>query len=212
MRAIPVAHMLGSTLVMALTLTLLQGLIAIHAAYGFAVWDFRGKGLLFLAFVGAWLVPFQVTMIPNYLLISRMGMLNTVAGVVVPNLCSTFGVILLRQHMLAFPADLLDAARMDGRGSLGTLWTVVVPNLRPALGAVGVMLFVSAWNEYLWPSLVLTKSDALIQIGIRSFIGEEGNDWGAVMAASGLACIPVLLVYLVARRQVTDGFVRSGIK
>ena len=89
---------------------------------------------------------------------------------------------------------------------------MVVPNLRPALSALGIMLFISAWNEYLWPSLVLQKSDALVQVGIRSFLGAEGNNWGAVMAASAVACVPILLVYAVLQRYVVDAFVRSGLK
>jgi ABC-type glycerol-3-phosphate transport system permease component len=210
--AIPMGRMLANTFAMSLVLAAAQLLVAILAAYGFARWSFPGRKLLFLAFVGSWLVPFQVTMIPNYLLVSQLGLLDTVAGVVVPNLCSAFAVMLMRQHMQAFPSDLLDASQMDGRSSWGTLWRVVVPNMRPALAALAIMLFISAWNEYLWPSLVLRSSDQLVQVGIRSFLGAEGNNWGAVMAASGLACVPILLIYLFLQRYVVDAFVRSGLR
>jgi sn-glycerol 3-phosphate transport system permease protein len=209
---IPMASMLANTFVMAAAIALSQLLVAIFAAYAFARWSFVGKQLLFMLFVGSWLVPFQVTMIPNYLLISQMGLLDTVAGVVVPNLCAAFGVLLLRQHMEAFPRELLDASMMDGQSSWATLWKVVVPNLKPALAALGIMLFISAWNEYLWPALVLRQSDALVQIGIRSFLGAEGDNWGAVMAASGLACLPIFLIYMFLQRYVVDAFVRSGLK
>jgi sn-glycerol 3-phosphate transport system permease protein len=210
--AIPIGNMLVNTFGMSLILAVAQLLVAILAAYGFSMWDFAGKRLLFLLFIGSWLVPFQVTMIPNYLLVSQLGLLGTIGGVVVPNLCSAFAVLLMRQHMQAFPRDLIDASHMDGRSSWGTLWTVVVPNLRPALAALGIMLFISAWNEYLWPALVLQNNDALIQIGIRSFLGAEGNNWGAVMAASGLACVPIFLIYIALQRYVVDAFVRSGLK
>lgn len=209
---IPMASMLANTFVMASAMAVSQLLVAILAAYAFARWNFVGKQLLFLLFVGSWLVPFQVTMIPNYLLISQMGLLDTVAGVVIPNLCSAFGVLLLRQHMEAFPTELLDASAMDGQSSWATLWKVVVPNMKPALAALGIMLFISAWNEYLWPALILRQSDALVQIGIRSFLGAEGDNWGAVMAASGLACLPIFLIYLFLQRYVVDAFVRSGLK
>lgn len=209
---IPMASMLTNTFAMAAVMAVSQLLVAVLAAYAFARWNFFGKQLLFLLFVGSWLVPFQVTMIPNYLLISQMGLLNTVAGVVIPNLCGAFGVLLLRQHMEAFPHELLDASVMDGQSSWATLWKVVLPNMKPALAALGIMLFISAWNEYLWPSLVLRQSDALVQIGIRSFMGAEGNNWGAVMAASGLACLPIFLIYLFLQRYVVDAFVRSGLK
>ncbi|MGO4103350.1 carbohydrate ABC transporter permease [Leifsonia sp. YAF41] len=210
--AIPIMGMLGNTFAMAAILAVAQLFVALLASYGFAMWDFPGKKLLFLLFVGSWLVPFQVTMIPNYVLVSQMGLLNTIAGVVVPNLCSAFAVMLMRQHMESFPRELLDASQIDGRSSWGTLWLVVVPNLKPALAALGIMLFISAWNEYLWPTLILQNSDALIQVGIRSFLGAEGNNWGAVMAASGLACLPIFLIYIFLQRYVVDAFVRSGLK
>lgn len=209
---IPILGMLGNTFAMALGLAFGQLMIAILASYGFSRWNFRGQKILFLLFVGSWLVPFQVTMIPNYVLISRMGLLNTVLGVVVPQLAAAFAVMMLKQHFDSFPRELYEASDMDGRGSWRTLWEVVIPNLRPALAALGIMLFISAWNEYLWPSLILRQSDALIQVGIRSFLGAEGNNWGAVMAASALACLPIFLIYIFLQRYVVDAFVRSGLK
>lgn len=211
-QTIPILGMLLNTFGMALGLAVGQLFIAILAAYGFARWSFRGQKILFLLFVGSWLVPFQVTMIPNYLLVSRMGLLNTVLGVMVPQLAAAFAVMLLKQHLESFPRELLDASDMDGHGPWRTLWEVVVPNLRPALAALGIMLFISAWNEYLWPSLIMQQGDALIQVGIRSFLGAEGNNWGAVMAASALACLPIFLIYIFLQRYVVDAFVRSGLK
>lgn len=212
LEAIPIAGMLANTFAMSFVLAAAQLFVAVLASYGFARWDFLGKKALYLLFVGSWLVPFQVTMIPNYLLVSQMGLLNTIAGVVLPQLCSAFAVMMLRQHLESFPKDLLDASQMDGRSSWRTLWQVVVPNLRPALAALGIMLFISAWNEYLWPSLIMQKSDALIQVGIRGFLGAEGNNWGAIMAASALACLPIFLIYIFLQRYVVDAFVRSGLK
>lgn len=210
--SIPIGSMLLNTGMMSLVLAIAQLFIALLAAYGFAVWDFPGRKLLMLLFIGSWLVPFQVTMIPNYVLVSRLGLLGTIGGVVIPQLAGAFAVLLMVQHMRAFPRELLDAAHLDGRSSWRTLWTVVVPNLKPALAAVGIMAFISAWNEYLWPSLIMRQSDALIQVGLRSFLTAEGNDWGATMAIAALACLPVLLVYLVLQRYVVDAFVRSGLK
>jgi ABC-type glycerol-3-phosphate transport system permease component len=168
--------------------------------------------VLFLAFVGTWLVPFQVTMLPNYVLLFQLGLLNTLAGVVIPNLCSALGVLMLRQHLDGFPKELLEASKMDGRSSWTTLWTVVVPNLRPALAALAILLFVNAWNEYFWPAMVLQRSNAVVQLGLRSFMGTEGNDWGPLMAVAGLACLPVFALYLVLQRHIVNAFVRSGLK
>ncbi|MGF0118723.1 carbohydrate ABC transporter permease [Promicromonospora sp. Marseille-Q5078] len=209
---IPMGSMLANTFAMALVLAVVQLLVATLAAYAFAAWEFAGQKLLMFLFIGSWLVPFQVTMIPNYLLVSQMGLLGTIGGVVIPQLSGAFAVLLMVQHMRAFPRELLDAAQMDGRSSWSILWTVVVPNMKPALAALGIMGFISAWNEYLWPSLIMQQNDALVQVGVRSFLTAEGNNWGATMAAAGLACIPVLLVYVFLQRYVVDAFVRSGLK
>ena len=209
---IPMLEMLGNTITMALTMSLAQLLIAILASYGFAVFNFPGKKAMYLLFVASWLVPFQVTMIPNYVLVSQLGLLNTVAGIVVPNLCSAFAVLMLRQHMRAIPRELIDASAMDGRGTWMTLWLVVVPNLVPALASLAVILVISSWNEYTWPLLIMQQETSVVQVGIRSFMGAEGNNWGAMMAASGLACLPVFLLYLFLQRQIVAGFVRSGLK
>jgi sn-glycerol 3-phosphate transport system permease protein len=210
--AIPIGNMLLNTFGMSLVLAAAQLLIAVLAAYGFAVWDFAGKKVLMFLFIGSWLVPFQVTMIPNYVLVSQLGLLGTIGGVVVPQLAGAFAVLLMVQHMRAFPRELLEASQLDGRSSWATLWSVVVPNMKPALAALGIMAFISAWNEYLWPSLIMRQGDALIQVGVRSFLTAEGDNWGATMAAAGLACIPVLLIYIFLQRYVVDAFVRSGLK
>jgi multiple sugar transport system permease protein len=204
--------LLGNTLVIAAGTTVGQLLVCLLAAYAFAAWDFRGKRVLFVLFVATWLVPPQVTMISNYLVLNQLGLLDTLAGVVVPTLCSALAVLLLRQHLQAFPRELLDAARIDGRGSWSTLWTVVVPNLRPVLASLAILLFITAWNEYFWPALVLQRANSVIQLGIRGFLTAEGDDWGAIMAGSGLACLPIFALYAVLQRQVVNAFVRSGLR
>ncbi|MBC6446884.1 carbohydrate ABC transporter permease [Actinokineospora xionganensis] len=210
-RTIDLTGMLVNSAVVAVCTAAGQLLVGLFAAYAFTVWRFPGQRLLYLLFVGSWLVPFQVTMLPNYVLLSRLGLLNTIAGVIVPTLCSALGVLLLRQHLAGFPRELLEAAAMDGRSSWATLWTVVVPALRPVLAALGILLVINAWNEYFWPALVL-RDNAMVQLGIRSFMGTEGNDWGPLMATAGLACLPVFALYLVLQRHIVNAFVRSGLK
>lgn len=207
-----VLGMLFNTGIVAVLSALGQLLVALFAAYAFTAWRFPLQRLLYLMFVGTWLVPFQATMLPNYVLLSRLGLLETLAGVIVPTLCSALGVLLLREHLANVPKELLDAARMDGRSSWSTLWTVVVPTLRPALAALGILLAISAWNEYFWPAMVLQRSNAVVQLGLRSFMGTEGNDWGPLMATAGLACLPVFALYLVLQRHIVNAFVRSGLK
>lgn len=205
-------RLLVNTFLMAAGSAIGQLLIALLASYAFAMYTFPLRRLMYLAFVGTWLVPFQVSMLPNYLLLNRLGLLDTLVGTMLPTLCSALAILLLRQHMAAFPKELVAAARVDGRSSWSILWTVVVPNLRPALAALGILLFINAWNEYFWPAIVLRRSNAVVQLGLRSFMGAEGDQWGPLMAVAGAACLPVLLLYLVLQRQIVDGFVRSGLK
>lgn len=211
-RQVDITGLIANTFAMAALSALGQLLIALLAAYAFAIYTFRFQRLLYLAFVGTWLVPFQVTMLPNYILLTRLGLLDTIIGAILPTLCSALAVLLLRQHMAAFPKELIAAARIDGRGSWSILWTVVVPNLRPALAALMILLFINAWNEYFWPAVVLRRSNAVLQLGLRSFMGTEGDQWGPMMAVAGLACLPVLLLYLLLQRHIVNAFVRSGLK
>lgn len=209
---LPIGMLVLNSALMAGGVALGQLLVSLLAAYAFGRWSFRGDQLLFTAFIATWLVPFQVTMIPNYVLLSRLGWLDSLTGVIVPQLSAAFAVILMRQHMKSFPRELLDAARMDGRGSWSTLWTVVVPNLRAPLAALSILLFVAAWNEYFWPLLVLRSPDTVVQIALKGFLTEFGNDYGALMAAAGLLCLPIFILYLLLQRHVIDAFVRSGLR
>jgi sn-glycerol 3-phosphate transport system permease protein len=209
----PMGRLLANTFVMAAANTAGQLLTSILAAYAFARWRFPGDRVLFLVFIGTWLIPFQVTMIPNYVLVARLGWLNTLAGLVVPQLAAAFAVVLLRGYMKGFPVAVLDAARVDGASSWRTLWQIVVPNLRGPLAALGILLFISHWNEYFWPLLVTNKvENTVVQVGLQFFLTQEGNQWGPLMAASSLASLPIFALYIALQRQVIDAFVRSGLK
>jgi ABC-type glycerol-3-phosphate transport system permease component len=211
--SIPIGNMLLNTFLMAGLITIGQLLICILAGYALARWQFPGDRLLFFAFLGTWLIPFQVIMIPNYVLLSRLGWLNTLQGLVVPQLATAFGIILLRQQLKAFPRELFDAAAIDGAGSWRTLWSIVVPNLRAPLAALAILYFIGGWNEYFWPLLVTNKPEqTVVQVGLQMFLTQEGNQWGALMAAAAIASLPIFLLYLVLQRQIIDAFLRSGIK
>lgn len=212
-RNIPIANMLWNTMVMAVLVAAAHLVTSLLAGYAFARWEFPGSRVLFLLFLGTWLVPFQVVMIPNYVLLAQLGWLNTVWGLVAPQLATAFGVIMLRQYVKGFPRELLDAAQMDGSNSWHTLWAIVVPNLRAPLSALAILYFISAWNEYFWPILITNKPEnTVIQVGLQMFLTAEGDQWGALMAAATLASLPVLILYLFLQRQVIDAFIRSGIK
>lgn len=213
MEEIPFARMMANTISMATLQTVFQLLTGILAAYAFARWSFWGDKLIFVALALTWLVPFQVTMIPNYVLLSDLKWLNSLQGLVVPHIASAFAILLLYQSIKAFPQDLIDSALIDGATSWGILWRIIVPNLRAAIAALGILLFISSWNEYFWPLLVMRRMDnSVVQIGLQMFRSQEGDLWGPLMAAATMASLPILALYVVLQRQIIDSFVKSGLR
>ncbi|GAB3300957.1 ABC transporter permease subunit [Epidermidibacterium keratini] len=201
-----------NTAVVATGAAALQLLVATLAAYGLCALTPRWQTAATFAFYGAWLVPVQVVMLPNFLLLSRLGLLETLAGVIAPTIISGFAVVLLREHIGAIPRQLLSAARLDGLGPMATLIQVVLPNVRAGLSSVGIVLFIAAWNDYFWPALVLRRGEGVLQLGMRSFMTSEGTNWGPLMAVAVLACLPALVLYAALQRHIVDALVRSGLK
>ncbi|MGO4264010.1 carbohydrate ABC transporter permease, partial [Lysobacter sp. TAB13] len=144
----------ANTLVVSVVVTVIQLFTGLLAAYAFARWRFPGDRLVYALIALTWLVPFQVVMIPNYLLIARMGLLDSVAAQILPNFASALAILLLAQTMRSFPKEVLEAARMDGAGHWRVLWEVVMPSLRGTLASLAILIFISTWNEYFWPLLL----------------------------------------------------------
>lgn len=209
----PMFTILWNTVLMAAATTAAQIFTGLLAAWALVRWRFPGGRLAHSLIALSWLVPFQVVMIPNYVLATRLGLLDTIAGLVIPNAAAAFAVLVLYNAMRGFPREVVEAARMDGANSLRTLVEVVIPNLRAPIASVSILCFISAWNEYFWPLLLIRKIDSsVVQIGLQFFMSQEGNDWGLLMAAATLASLPILLIYLVLQRQVVDSFMKSGIR
>ena len=184
------------------------------AAYGFTQFQFRGRDGLFYVCLLAVFVPFTVTMMPNYLLLSQMGWLNTYAGAILPNLADGLGIFMVRQSIRGVPASLVEAARLDGISHFKILFRIIIPVIRPSLVALGILFFINSWNEYFWPLLVLNdKTMYTLPVALQAFTNlEGGTDWGAMMAAASLTSLPPLAAYLITQKQVVDTFVQSGIK
>lgn len=213
LKGVPILTMLGNTLLVALASTALQLLTALLAAYAFARWRNRWSRALFGLLTITWLIPAQVIMVPGYLLVTQFGMLDTLAALILPHAASAFAIIVLYQSLRAFPKALIEAAAMDGAGHMRILAGVIVPNIRPALASLAILLFISSWNDYFWPLLVTrSQESAVIQIGLQMFFTQEGNQWGPLMAASSVASLPILALYLVLQRQIIESFVSSGVK
>ncbi|WP_332719305.1 carbohydrate ABC transporter permease [Pelagibacterium mangrovi] len=213
LNAIPIAQMLGNTLLVSVVVTIIQLATGLLAAYAFSRWRFPFDKVIYALVALTWLVPFQVVMIPNYLIVARLGLLDSIVALILPNFASALAIMLLYQTMRSFPREVIEAARMDGARSWRILWDVLTPNLRGILASLAILIFISTWNEYFWP-LLLTRSaeNSVIQIGIQMFMTSEGTQWGPLMAASTMASLPILVIYIVLQRQVIQSFMKSGIR
>lgn len=210
---IPMIGMLVNTTIVAATTAALQVVTGLFAAYALVRWRMRLAGIVHGLIALSWLVPFQVTMIPNYVLASRLGLLDTLTGLIVPNAAHAFAILLLYHAMRSFPTEILEAARIDGAKSWKILWQIVTPNMGAPIASLSIIAFISAWNEYFWPLLLSRKPESsVVQIGLQMFMTQEGNLWGPLMAAASLASLPILVIYLVLQRHVIESFMKSGIR
>lgn len=203
-----------NSVIFAAGVTFGQILIAVPAAYALGRMSFRGANFLFGAFLLTLPVPFVVFYVPNYLLVSGLGLLDTFPGLILPQVASAYGIFLLRQHFKAFPQSVIDAARVDGASEWGIIWRVVLPANRAAVVALAVFVFITTWNEYVWPLLVARNPKMYIMtVGVAQFAsGEGGTQWGNIMAAAALATLPTLLAYLFIRKQILSVLLEGAVK
>lgn len=183
------------------------------AAYAFARLEFRGKKLLFTLFLATMMIPFEATLIPNYIIITKLRWYNTYFALIVPWTASVFSIFLLRQFFASVPEDLYDAAALDGCGHARTLWHVAFPLARAPLAAIVIFAFLGSWNSLLWP-LLITSKEALrpIQLGLSVFVTEAGTEPHLLMAASAFTILPIVVLYFFAQRQFIEGIASSGLK
>ena len=184
------------------------------AAYAFARMEFFGKNALFTAFLATLMIPGEVTLIPNFVIITKwLGWYDTYLAQFIVSVGSVFAIFLLRQFFLTIPKDLEDAARIDGCSPFRFLWDIVLPLSRPALVTVALFNFLGAWNAFLWPLLVTRSAEMRpIQLGLQVFSSEFGSRYAELMAASTLVILPTVVVYLLAQRYFIEGIARSGLK
>ena len=212
-RAAPWGRYFLNSFFTAFTQVALGLFLAALAAFALARIPFPGKEGVFVLILATMMVPGEVLLIPNYVLLARLGWLDTYYALIVPWLASVFGIFLLRQFYLSLPQDLFDAARIDGAGYLTQLFRIALPLSLPGLVSYGIFTFLGAYNALLWP-LIVTQSPEMrtVQLGLQAFVSEAGSDYGALMAASTFVILPVILGYFVAQRQFIQGIARSGLK
>ncbi len=207
-------NMLLVSIIYAGSVTLGQLLVAVLAAYAFGCRRFPGDSWIFALLLATIPIPFVVTYVPNYLLMAKSHLLNTYAGLILPQVASAYGIFLLRQHFRAFPRSILEAAGIDGASSWRILWRIVIPANLPVIFALGVYIFVNTWNQYIWPLIAMSDpSMHTLTVGVQDFAaGEGGSHWGALMAGATLATLPTLIVFLLARKQILNTLMEGAVK
>jgi multiple sugar transport system permease protein len=207
------ARYLFNSALLAVSVTVLSLVINSMAGYAFAKLRFRGRDRIFNLLLGALVVPAQVAMLPLFLLMKEMGLVNTYWGVIIPGLASVFGIFLIRQYALSIPDDLLDAARVDGAGELRIYWMVVLPVLKPILVTLAIFTFMGVWNDFMWPLIVLSDDRLYtLPVALANLSGERVQDTELMMAGSVLTILPVLLVFIVLQRYYVQGVMLGSVK
>jgi multiple sugar transport system permease protein len=183
------------------------------AGYAFAKLRFRGRENLFRVLSAALVLPTQVAMLPLFLLLKNMGLINTYWGVIIPGLSSIFGIFLVRQYALAIPGEMLDAARVDGASELRIFWSIVVPGIVPILATLSIWTFLATWNDFMWPLIVLSdESHYTLPVALANLAGEHVQDTELMMAGSVITIIPVMLVFLFLQRYYIQGVMAGSVK
>ena len=202
------------TLAVVVTIVVVQVTCSVLAAYAFARLRFPGRDALFWAYLGTLMVPAIVTTIPLYTLFAQAGLRDTFWGIIAPSLLgSPYAVFLLRQHFLAIPHDLVNAATLDGAGTLRTLWSIAVPISRPIIATLVVITAVSHWNNFLWPLIITSGSDwQVLTVATASLQTQYNGNWTLVMAAAVISLTPLLALFLVFQRQIVSSLAIRGIR
>lgn len=210
----PFGTYLKNSVVIIIAIVALQTLIMVPAAYAFAKFDFKGKGILFAVVLIAFMMPTQVTFIPIYYMMADLGWTNTLLPQIVPFMTNAFGIFLLRQYFMQVPDELIEAARLDNANEIQVLRRIMLPMSKPGISAIALLSFVGHWNDYFWP-LIMTNIDAIrpITIGVARLKDTEGNDlWNLIMAGNIFLVLPLLIMYLFASKHIINSFAYSGIK
>ncbi|NQV59686.1 MAG: carbohydrate ABC transporter permease [Alphaproteobacteria bacterium] len=210
----PLLRYMLNGLVVTASIFVLQAVIALPCAYALAKLRFWGREAVFALVLLCLLIPPHAVAIPVYLLLYRIGVLDSYAALVVPWMISVFGIFLMRQFFKTVPDDLIDAARMDGMSELGIVWRVMLPAAVPALVAFGIFSVVAHWNDYFWPLIVLSSQEYYTPpLGVAAFRNDEfGNAYGPLMAAATIIVTPLVLAFLLAQRRFIEGIAFTGVK
>lgn len=203
-----------NTLKITVAATLGQVITSSLAGYAFARMRFPGKNIIFILTLATMMIPFHVILIPSFIILRTMKLIDTHLGVILPYLASPFGIFLMRQFFLSFPSELEDAAKLDGCNPVAFYWYILLPNSKPILATLGVLAFQSTWNDFLWPLVVLsTESKRTLSVGLSYLVGQYvGAEWEIMAAASIMTILPIIILFFILQRYFVQSVKLSGIK
>ena len=210
----PIMQFVGNTFFIAFFVTLFKIITSLLAGFAFVYYRFKGREMLFNCMLMTFFIPVTVLIMPNYLFMSHLGLLNTPYGVILTELADGMGIFLMRQAMRSIPKALFESAVLEGAGPMCILRTIVFPLVRPSVIAVGIMFFINSWNEYFWPLLILKdKSQYTLSLALQMFISAEGgSEWGIAMAVAVLTSLPPLILYIFCQKFILNTFMQAGVK
>jgi multiple sugar transport system permease protein len=210
---LPFGRMMVNSFIVAISVTIGQIISGSMAAYVFARMEFRGRDVIFLAYLATLMIPSQVTIVPLFILMRYLGWINTYQGIISPMVFTAFGTFLLRQSFLTIPKELEEAAFIDGASHWTVFWKIIMPVSRPALATLAVFAFMQAWNAYLWPLFVINDENIMtLPVGLALLHGRYLTEWNLVMAGAVVTIVPMLIIYLMAQDYFVKGVVTSGLK
>ncbi len=205
-------YFLNST-VLALGVTFISLLVNSMAGFAFAKFKFPGKNQLFAFLLSSMIIPGQVTMLPVFLLLKKLGLLNSYFGIILPGMASIFGIFLIRQYMVGIPDSLIDAARVDGASDFFIYWRIILPLARPVLVTLALFTFMGTWNDFLWPLIVMTREEMYtLPVALAILMGEHAPDPELMMAGAVITIIPIILVFLFLQKYYIQGILIGGVK
>lgn len=209
----PFLRTIGNSLFISVAFTLITLVSASMAAFAFAKLRFRGSGVILSIYIATMMIPTQVTMIPLFVVMNRLGLIDSYASVILPSMFKPFAVFLLVQQMKTIPNDYLDAARIDGAGLFHIYFRVALPLCIPTLATLAVTTFMENWNDYLWPLLMLTDRNKMtLPIALSTLNGQYNTEYNVLMAGSLISMIPIIIIYIAAQKQFKAGLMAGGIK
>ena len=210
---LPFARVVGNSLLLAVITTIVQLFTSATAAYAFSRLPFRGRTVVFGIYLATMMIPLQVLVVPLFAELRAFGLVDTYLGALLPTFAAAFGIFLLRQAMNQVPVELDEAASLDGAGHFRIFWTVILPNIRPALATLAVFAFMGSWNSFLWPLVVLRSPELqTLPVALAGLQGQYTTQWDIVMAGSVVSIVPMLAIYLFAQKYVIQGVANTGLK